>query len=144
MIRIEYLYEKISILHKKQLINERYTCGNIGAHGIQIRGEVGAHCCVSERWWVNFKCLECLHTEKSKYRWSMSGYCWQMSKWKLKTVHWSTMSRHWLSMSRALRCNVQDISRLRIDERCLDIGEWCLGIGKNALGLTHVGYDVTS
>ena len=40
-IRIEYLYDKISILHKKYLNNERYTCGKIGADEIQIRGEVG-------------------------------------------------------------------------------------------------------
>ena len=41
-ITIEHLYEKISILRKKHLINERYTCGRIGAHGIWIRGEVSA------------------------------------------------------------------------------------------------------
>ena len=35
------LYEKISILRKKHLNNERYTCSKIGAHGIQIRGEFG-------------------------------------------------------------------------------------------------------
>ena len=41
---MEHLYEKISILRKKQLINERYTYGKIGAHKIrQIRGKVGAH-----------------------------------------------------------------------------------------------------
>ena len=38
MIRIEHLYKKKGILH---LINEGYTCGKIGAHGIQIRGEFG-------------------------------------------------------------------------------------------------------
>ena len=43
MIRTKHLYERISILRKKQLINERSTCGKIGEHGIQIRGEVGAH-----------------------------------------------------------------------------------------------------
>ena len=42
-IRIENLYRKTSILRNKQLINERYTCGEIGAHGIQIRGEFSAH-----------------------------------------------------------------------------------------------------
>ena len=42
-ISIEHLYERMSILRKKYLINERYTCGKIGADGIQIRGEVGAH-----------------------------------------------------------------------------------------------------
>ena len=34
---------KTRILRKKQLFNEWYTCGKIGAHGIQIRGEVGGH-----------------------------------------------------------------------------------------------------
>ena len=38
---LEQLNEKINIIHKKHLINERYTCGKISAHGIQIRGEVG-------------------------------------------------------------------------------------------------------
>ena len=33
-IIIEDLYVKISIYRKKQLINERYTCDKIGAHGI--------------------------------------------------------------------------------------------------------------
>ena len=41
MTRIEYLYEKINILRKEQLINERYT-------GIQITGEGGAHVL----WWL--------------------------------------------------------------------------------------------
>ena len=42
MIRIENLYEKISILREKHLINERYTRGKINAQGTQIKGEVGA------------------------------------------------------------------------------------------------------
>ena len=41
-IIIEHLYGKLSILHKKHLINERYTCGKIGAHGFIIIGEVDA------------------------------------------------------------------------------------------------------
>ena len=41
-IKVEHLYEKISILRKKYLFNERYTCDKIDAHGFQIRGEVGA------------------------------------------------------------------------------------------------------
>ena len=63
---------KKSILRKKQLINERYSCGDIesisgdtGAHGIQIR-EVGVHvlCC----WTLvtEVKCLGCLHIENTK------------------------------------------------------------------------------
>ena len=34
------MHEKISILRKQHLINERYTYGKIGAHGIQIVTEV--------------------------------------------------------------------------------------------------------
>ena len=32
----------INIYNINLSINERYTCGKIGAHGIQIRSEVGA------------------------------------------------------------------------------------------------------
>ena len=37
---MEHLYGKINISREKHLINERYF-GKIGAHGIQIRGEIG-------------------------------------------------------------------------------------------------------
>ena len=65
-IRIEHLYEKISILRKKQLINKRYTCGQIGAHGIQIRGEVGAHVFCVWTLVTEVKCIGCLHIENTK------------------------------------------------------------------------------
>ena len=50
MVRIEHFYEKISILRKKYLINERYTCGKIGVHGIQSEAKLAHTCCVSGRW----------------------------------------------------------------------------------------------
>ena len=65
-MRIEYFYERISILRKKQLINKRYTCGKIVAPEIQIRGEVGAH---ALRFWTlvtEVKCLGCLHVKNTK------------------------------------------------------------------------------
>ena len=65
-IRKEFLYEKISILREKQLINERYTCGKIGAHGIQIRGKVGTHVLCFWTLVTEVKCLGCLHIENNK------------------------------------------------------------------------------
>ena len=66
MIRIEYLYGKITILRKRLIINERYICGKIGAHGIQIRGEVGVHVLCFWTLKTEVKCLECLHIESTK------------------------------------------------------------------------------
>ena len=61
---------KKSILRGKQLINERYTCGKIRTHGIQIRSEVGAHVLYFWTLVTVIKSLGCLHienTQKSKY-----------------------------------------------------------------------------
>ena len=60
-IKIEYLYERISFLRKKQWIKERYTSGGIGAHGIQIRCEVGAHVLCFWTVVAEVKCLGYLH-----------------------------------------------------------------------------------
>ena len=65
-IRIEYLHGKMSILRKKQLINERYTPGKIDADGIQIRGEVGAHVLCFWTLVTEVKCLGYLHIENIK------------------------------------------------------------------------------
>ena len=56
----------MSILRKKQLINERYTCDKIGAHGIQIRGKVGAHVLCFWTLVTKVKCLGYLHIENTK------------------------------------------------------------------------------
>ena len=56
----------MSILRKKQLTYERYTCGKIGAHGIQIGGEVGAQVL---RFWtlvIEAKCLGFLDIKNTK------------------------------------------------------------------------------
>ena len=66
MIRIKYLYEKISISRKNHLINERYTCGKIDAHGFQIRGEVGALVLCFWKLVTELKCLGCSHIENAK------------------------------------------------------------------------------
>ena len=72
-IRIECLYEKISILRKKQLINKRYTRGKIGAHGIQITGKVGIHVLCFWTLVTGVKCLGCLYIENTKKTTSTAG-----------------------------------------------------------------------
>ena len=56
----------MSILRKKQLINERYTFGKIGAHEIQIRGEVGAHVLCFWTLGTEVKCLGWLNIKNTK------------------------------------------------------------------------------
>ena len=58
--------KKISILRKKHLINEGYTCGKIGTHGLQIRGEVGPHVVCFWKLVTEVKCFGCLHMENTK------------------------------------------------------------------------------
>ena len=66
MIRIEYSFEKMKILREKQLISERYTCSKIGAHGIHIRGEVGAHVFCFWMLVTKVKCVKCSPIENTK------------------------------------------------------------------------------
>ena len=42
------------------------TCGKIGAHAIQIRGEVGAHVLCFWTLVTKVKCLGCLYIENAK------------------------------------------------------------------------------
>ena len=56
----------MNISRKKHFINERYTCGKIGAHGIQITGKVGAHVFCFWKLVTEVKCLEYLHIENTK------------------------------------------------------------------------------
>ena len=58
--------KKKNILRKKQLINEQYTYGKIGANGIPIWGEVGVQVLCFWMLVTEVKCLGCLHFKNTK------------------------------------------------------------------------------